>query len=84
MNCKPPLQPCQAVLQNFFEGVAKRRKLAYHANMDKAQAIQKAGSAMALAKLLGITRQAISQWGKELPQARLWQLKALRPKWFKD
>jgi DNA-binding transcriptional regulator YdaS (Cro superfamily) len=51
--------------------------------MDKKQAIEKAGSAMALAKLLGITRQAISQWGDALPPARLWQLKALRPKWFK-
>jgi DNA-binding transcriptional regulator YdaS (Cro superfamily) len=52
--------------------------------MDKAQAIQKAGSAMALAKLLGITRQAISQWGDTVPQARLWQLKALRPAWFRS
>jgi len=52
--------------------------------MDKAQAIKKAGTAMALAKLLGITRQAISQWGDEIPQARLWQLKALRPGWFKN
>ena len=51
--------------------------------MDKQQAIEKAGSAMALAKLLGITRQAISQWGDEIPQARLWQLKALKPSWFK-
>jgi DNA-binding transcriptional regulator YdaS (Cro superfamily) len=50
--------------------------------MDKLQAIQKAGSAMALAKLLGITRQAISQWGDALPQARVWQLKALKPEWF--
>jgi DNA-binding transcriptional regulator YdaS (Cro superfamily) len=52
-------------------------------NMDKAQAIEKAGSAMALAKLLGITRQAISQWGDQVPQARLWQLKALKPQWFR-
>lgn len=57
--------------------------MAYHRRMDKKQAIEKAGSAMALAKLLGITRQAISQWGDALPPARLWQLKALRPKWFK-
>jgi len=69
-------------LTKLFWGVAKKRKLAYHANMDKAQAIQKAGSAMALAKLLGITRQAISQWGDALPQARVWQLKALKPEWF--
>lgn len=51
--------------------------------MTKEQAIKKAGNAMALAKLLGITRQAISQWGAELPQARLWQLKAIKPEWFK-
>jgi transcriptional repressor of cell division inhibition gene dicB len=51
--------------------------------METHEAIQKAGSAMALAKLLGITRQAISQWGDTVPQARLWQLRALRPKWFK-
>jgi DNA-binding transcriptional regulator YdaS (Cro superfamily) len=51
--------------------------------MDKAQAIEKAGSAKALAELLGITRAAVSQWGKQIPQARVWQLRALRPKWFK-
>jgi DNA-binding transcriptional regulator YdaS (Cro superfamily) len=50
--------------------------------MTKDQAIQKAGTAMALAKLLGITRQAISQWGEQLPVARYWQLKVLRPEWF--
>jgi len=38
---------------------------------------------MALAKLLGITRQAISQWGDQVPKARVWQLMALRPEWFK-
>jgi transcriptional repressor of cell division inhibition gene dicB len=51
--------------------------------METHEAIQKAGSAVALAKLLGITRQAISQWGNDVPPARVWQLKALRPKWFK-
>jgi hypothetical protein len=58
--------------------------VAYHANMDKQQAIEKAGSTIALAKLLGITRQAISLWGKTIPQARVWQLKALRPEWFRE
>ncbi len=58
--------------------------MAYHANMDKQQAIEKAGSTIALAKLLGITRQAISLWGKTIPQARVWQLKALRPEWFRE
>jgi transcriptional repressor of cell division inhibition gene dicB len=70
-------------LQNIFLGVAKKRKVAYHCGMETHEAIQKAGSAVALAKLLGITRQAISQWGDTVPQARLWQLRALRPKWFK-
>jgi DNA-binding transcriptional regulator YdaS (Cro superfamily) len=51
--------------------------------MDKVDAIKKAGSAKALAELLGITRAAVSQWGDRVPPARVWQLKALRPKWFK-
>jgi hypothetical protein len=50
--------------------------------MDKSQAIEKAGNATALARLLGITRQAIYQWGDELPIQRYWQLKVLRPEWF--
>lgn len=51
--------------------------------MDKETAIKLAGSAKALAELLGITRAAVSQWGTSVPQARVWQLRALRPKWFK-
>jgi DNA-binding transcriptional regulator YdaS (Cro superfamily) len=51
--------------------------------MDKEKAIKLAGSASALAELLGITRAAVSQWGNDVPPARVWQLKALRPKWFK-
>ena len=51
--------------------------------MKKTQAIELAGTAFALAKMLGIQRQAVSQWGDEIPQARLWQLKVLRPEWFK-
>jgi hypothetical protein len=50
--------------------------------MTKDQAIELAGTSMALAKMLGIQRQAVSQWGDEIPQARLWQLKVLRPEWF--
>jgi hypothetical protein len=49
--------------------------------MTKEQAIELAGTAMALAKILGIQRQAVSQWA-EIPPARLWQLKVLRPEWF--
>jgi hypothetical protein len=50
--------------------------------MTKDQAIELAGTAFALAKMLGIQRQAVSQW-TEIPPARLWQLKVLRPEWFK-
>jgi hypothetical protein len=50
--------------------------------MTKEKAIALAGTSMALAKILGIQRQAISQW-TEIPPARLWQLKVLRPEWFK-
>lgn len=41
-----------------------------------------AGSRKALCSLLGITSPAVSQWGGVLPEARMWQLKALRPDWF--
>jgi len=48
-------------------------------NLD--EAIKLAGSKAALAKLLGISRSAVSQW-KGIPEARLWQLRVLRPEWF--
>jgi DNA-binding transcriptional regulator YdaS (Cro superfamily) len=50
--------------------------------MEKEQAINLAGSARKLAEMLGISRAAISQWGLTIPQARVWQLKAMRPDWF--
>jgi predicted transcriptional regulator len=57
------------------------RKLAYNCRMTKQELIEKATSRKALAELLGISLSAISQW-KKVPQARLWQLKDLRPEWF--
>ena len=51
--------------------------------MEKQTAIEKAGSVTELAKLLGIKREAIYQWKDKIPQAREWQLKILRPKWFR-
>lgn len=45
-------------------------------------AIEKAGTAAALASILGITPGAVSQWGEEVPDARVWQLRVLRPAWF--
>jgi DNA-binding transcriptional regulator YdaS (Cro superfamily) len=49
--------------------------------LTKDRAIELAGSQSKLAKLLGISRGAVWQW-KQIPQARLWQLRVLRPEWF--
>ena len=49
--------------------------------MTKEQAIALAGSVSKLAELLGIKQPAVSQW-TTIPEARLWQLKALKPEWF--
>jgi predicted membrane protein len=51
-------------------------------NMKKQYAIEKAGSRRALSEILGISQAAISMWGENIPQARVWQLKTLRPEWF--
>jgi hypothetical protein len=50
--------------------------------MDKHTAIKKAGGVTALSKLLGISRSAIYMWDGYVPEARLWQLRALKPEWF--
>ena len=50
--------------------------------MKTKQAIELAGSVIKLATLLGITRMAIYQWGEDVPQARLWQQKVIKPDWF--
>ena len=57
--------------------------MAYNKVMTKIEAIEKAGGLRALARLLNITPSAVAQWGEALPQARLWQLKVIQPKWFK-
>jgi DNA-binding transcriptional regulator YdaS (Cro superfamily) len=50
--------------------------------MKTKQAIELAGSVIKLATLLGISRMAIYQWGEDVPQARLWQMKVIKPEWF--
>jgi len=49
--------------------------------MKKEKFIALAGSQRELAKLLGISQAAVSQWVK-VPPARIWQLKVLKPSWF--
>ncbi len=51
--------------------------------MEKKRAIYYAGSAQALADLLGVTKQAVSAWGDKLPPLRVFQLRQLRPGWFR-
>lgn len=51
--------------------------------MTKSEAIKRAGSAYRLAQILGLSRQAISKWGDEVPTLREADLRAKRPEWFK-
>ena len=50
--------------------------------MNVKQAITLAGSQSELARILGITRAAVNHW-KTIPLLRLYQLKELKPDWFK-
>lgn len=52
--------------------------------METKKAIELAGGVSALAAMLGITPGAVSQWGDVLPEGRTWQLRVLRPEWFKE
>jgi hypothetical protein len=51
--------------------------------MNTAEVIEKLGGTHALvAKALGITRSAVSQWGVEPPLLQQYRLRALRPDLF--
>jgi len=50
-------------------------------NMNKQKAIELAGSPAKLARILGVTRQAVNNW-VELPKLRVFQLQVLKPEWF--
>jgi len=45
-------------------------------------AIAKAGSKAKLARLLGVSRAAVTHW-KKLPDGRIYQLQVTQPEWFK-
>jgi hypothetical protein len=74
-----------STLCNYFVGtnpnVAILLIYLYNTRMTKQQLVQLAGSQAELAKLLRITRAAVSMW-KTVPELRLRQLKDLRPDWF--
>jgi|GEM_PF-1952317 len=50
-------------------------------NMDKQYFVNKAGTPAKLAKLLGVTRQAVNNW-QQIPKLRIFQIRVLRPEWF--
>jgi hypothetical protein len=52
--------------------------------VNKTFAVRKAGSQYRLAKLLGLSRQAVSQWGEAIPLGSLYRLRELRPRWFAE
>lgn len=51
-------------------------------SMKKADAIKLAGSAIKLAKVLGITKGAVSHWGEDIPKGREYELRYIKPEWF--
>jgi len=51
--------------------------------MEKSTAIRLAGSQTKLAAILGIAQSAVAQWGEDVPMMRIYQLKVLKPGWFK-
>lgn len=49
--------------------------------MTKDQAIRFAGGKAALARLLGITRSAVTQWD-DIPRLQVYRLREMKPHWF--
>ena len=52
--------------------------------MEKQTAIRLAGSQVKLAAILSISQSAIAQWGEDVPMMRIYQLKTVKPEWFKN
>ncbi len=47
-----------------------------------AKVVKLAGSIPDLARLLGISRQAVSKWGLTVPELQCYRLQDLKPEWF--
>lgn len=59
------------------------------AAMKTSTAIKKAKGIAALAKLFTkhkhpCSRQAVQQWGEQLPEVREYQLREIKPEWFRN
>lgn len=65
-------------------GLAPQARTCYYWRMNIFEALNHAGSKNALAKILGVTRQAIQAYCVSgLPRPRVEQLRQLRPEWFR-
>ena len=52
--------------------------------MTKSEAVKRAKTQKALAKLLGISPQAVSRWQADyIPPLQVYRLRELRPRWFR-
>jgi DNA-binding XRE family transcriptional regulator len=52
--------------------------------MNKKRAVELAGSQAALARLLGVTKQAVNQWPEgRMPELQVYRLRDLKPRWFR-
>ena len=47
----------------------------YDAHMKKTDAIKAAGGVRALARMLGLSHQAVSKWGAEVPPLRAYEIR---------
>lgn len=52
--------------------------------MKTKDAIELAGSAAELSRLLNITQSAVSQWKENVPELSLFRLMKKKPEWFQD
>ncbi len=78
---KPTCHVCKQYL-TYIKGLYRKPDCHYDSGMETKKAIELAGSVIKLATLLGISRMAVYQWGEQVPQARLWQMKVMKPEWF--
>lgn len=51
--------------------------------MLKARLIAAAGNGNKLARILGISPQAVSAWPATVPELQQYRIKALKPRWFR-
>ena len=53
-------------------------------HMDTSYLIKRAGGVPSLARLLGVSPQAVRQWGDTVPLLRVYQIKEIKPRWHAE